>query len=359
VKIDPSSPPKSICLLRISAIGDITHMVPLVRTFQTFWPATRLTWIVGRNEAELVCDIQNVEFIIFEKSKGWRAFHALRQQLSDHRFDALLHMQVSARANLASLFVKAPVRLGYDRARAKDLHRLFVNQHIPPGNRQHVLEGFFSFAETLGLHRKQLRWDIPLPAEAQAYAQNALPGNQPTLIISPCSSHRLRNWSAARYAKVADYAANVHNMRVALCGGPSQMERDYGDAIARYMKTVPINLIGKDTLKRMLTTLARATVIVCPDSGPAHMATCVGTPVIGLYAASNVQRSGPYLSRHWCVDRYDAAARKFTNQPASALPWGTKLEYPGTMELITVEDVLEKLDALMSQRKRNVFVRET
>ena len=325
-------------------------MVPVVRTLQTFWPATRLTWIVGRVEAKLVGDIPGVKFIIFEKSNGWRAYRTLRQQLNGHQFDALLHMQVSIRANLASLFVKAPVRLGYDRARTKDLHRFFVNQQIPAGNRQHVLDSFFSFTETLGLNQKQLRWDIPLPAEAQAYAQNALPGNQPTLIISPCSSHKLRNWTTARYAKVADYAINVHNMRVALCGGPSQLERDYGDAIVRNMKSVPINLIGKDTLKRLLATLARATAILCPDSGPAHMATCVGTPVIGLYAASNVQRSGPYSSRHWCVDRYDAVARKFRNKPASEIPWGTKLEYPGAMELITVEDVIEKLDALMSER---------
>ena len=72
--------------------------------------------------------------------------------------------------------------------------------------------------------------------------------------------------------------------------------------------------------------------------------------VIGLYAASNPIRSGPYNSRQWCVDRYDAAARKFLGKPAAALPWGRKLEFPGVMDLIEPEAVTERLDALMAWR---------
>ncbi|MCM2311130.1 MAG: hypothetical protein NDI84_06960, partial [Steroidobacteraceae bacterium] len=97
-----------------------------------------------------------------------------------------------------------------------------------------------------------------------------------------------------------------------------------------------------------LATLARATVLLTPDSGPAHMATAVGTPVIGLYAATNPERSGPYYSRRWCVDRYDAAARGFLGKPAAELPWTTKIERPGVMGLITPADVIERLDALMA-----------
>ena len=99
-----------------------------------------------------------------------------------------------------------------------------------------------------------------------------------------------------------------------------------------------------------LALLERACVLISPDSGPAHMATCAGTPVIGLYAASNPIRSGPYNSRQWCVDRYDAAARKFLGKPAAALPWGRKLEFPGVMDLIEPEAVTERLDALMAWR---------
>ncbi len=348
-------PPASLCLLRLSALGDVTHIVPIVHTLQTHWPRTRLTWIVGAREAQLVGDIPGVEFITFDKRAGLRAYRKLRAHLRERCFDTLLLMQVALRANLASWCVRAPLRLGFDRARAKDLHGLFINHHIPAAPGQHVVDGFFSFLETLGLKARTLRWDVPIPPAARAFAEEQLPHDKPALVISPCSSHEQRNWRAERYAAVADYAVERYGMRVALCGGPSLPERKYGEAITGHMHYTPLNLIGKDTIKQLLALLTRAEVLVCPDSGPAHMATCAGTPVIGLYAATNPQRSGPYLSRQWCVDRYDTAARRYAGKPAAALQWGTKLEFPGVMDLIETEAVIERLDALMSEPLRQAL----
>jgi heptosyltransferase I len=193
-----------------------------------------------------------------------------------------------------------------------------------------------------------MRWDIPLPAAALDYARGAIPDGAPTLVVSPCSSHRLRNWSPGRYAAVADHAVRRHGLRVLVCGGPSPLELEYGARIESLMRERCVNLVGKDTLPQLLATLARATAVLTPDSGPAHMATAVGTPVIGLYAATNPARSGPYFSREWTVDRYEAAARRFRDRAAAELPWTTKIEEPGVMELISVDDVVERLDALMA-----------
>jgi heptosyltransferase I len=98
----------------------------------------------------------------------------------------------------------------------------------------------------------------------------------------------------------------------------------------------------------MLALLARATVLLTPDSGPAHMATMVETPVIGLYAATNPARSGPYLSRRWCVDAYPQAARRFRGRDPQQLPWTEKIEEPGVMDLIEVPQVTAKLDELLA-----------
>jgi len=196
-----------------------------------------------------------------------------------------------------------------------------------------------------------VRWDIPIPDEAHAFAERHLPGDAPTLLVSPVSSHRLRNWRPERYAAAMDHAALALGWRVVLCGGPSAFEREFADAILAGMSSRPLDLVGKDTLKQLLALLQRATLVLCPDSGPMHMANAVGTPVLGLHAASNPVRSGPYSDRRWCVDRYDAAARKFRRKPAEALPWGTKLEYPGVMDLIGVDDVLERLAAFDAQRR--------
>jgi heptosyltransferase I len=286
--------------------------------------------------------------VVFDKRAGAAAYRELRRRMAGRRYDALLHMQLAVRASLAAALVPADRRIGFDRARARELQWLFTNETIAPREREHVLDSLFGFAEALGVHSRSMRWDIPLAESALEYARRAVPDGQPTLVVSPCSSHRLRNWSPEGYAAVADHAATRHGLRVLVCGGPSPLELEYGARIESLMRTPCVNLVGKDTLTQLLATLARATAVVTPDSGPAHMATAVGTPVIGLYAATNPARSGPYFSRAWCVDRYDQAARRFRGRPATELPWTTKIEEPGVMDLISTADVTERLDALMA-----------
>jgi heptosyltransferase I len=335
--------PASVCLLRTSALGDVTHVVPLVRTLQARLPRSHLTWIVGKLEHRLVGDIADVEFIVFDKSKGIAAFSEVRRQLSGRRFDVLLHLQVALRSNLVSALLRSPLRIGYDAARSKDLHGLFVNRRIEARYGEHVLDAMGSFIEPLGLKQTEVRWDIPIPAEAHAFAAHHLPGQTPALLVSPCSSHSSRNWRPERYAAVMDHAA-ARGWRVVLCGGPGGFERAFAEEIVAKCTNPPIDLVGRDTLKQFLALAQRANLVLTPDSGPMHMANAVGTKVLGLHAASNPNRSGPYSDRRWCVDRYDAAARKFRGKPAAELPWGTKLEYPGVMDLVETEAVIESFD---------------
>jgi len=336
-------PPQRLCLLRTSALGDVTHVVPIVRTLQTHWPQTALTWIVGKLEHKLVGDIPGIEFVIFDKGKGWAGYRELHSQLRGRNFDVLLHMQVALRANAVSAFIRAPLRIGYDAARSKDLHGLFVNRRIAQRSGEHVLDAMASFLEPLGITQTEVRWDIPVPPSAEDFAAQHLPGNARTLLVSPCSSHPLRNWRPERYAAVMAHAA-ARGWRVVLCGGPSAFEREFADAILAKCKTPPLDLVGKDTLKQFLALSRRASLVLTPDSGPMHMANAVGTKVLGLHAASNPKRSGPYTDRSWCVDRYNAAARKFKGKSASELAWGTKIEYPGVMDLIEVDDVIERFE---------------
>jgi heptosyltransferase I len=321
-------------------------VVPLVRTLQAAWPATPLTWIIGKLEQKLVGDIDGVEFVVFDKRAGIAGYRAVRESLSGRRFGALLHMQVALRANLLSLAVRADRRIGYDHARAKDLHGLVVRERIPARTGEHVLDAIGSFVEPLGLKQSLVRWDIPVPDDAREWAAAQWPDDgRPTLVISPASSHALRNWRPERYAAVADHAARTLRMRVVLTGGPSPVERALGDAVRARMQTHPLDLIGRDTLKRALALYRRAAIVLTPDAGPMHMANAVGARVLGLHAASNPARSGPYSDRRWCVDRYDDAARKYLHKPAAEIPWGSKIEYPGVMDLVTVDDVIEKLEA--------------
>jgi len=336
--------PASICLLRTSAIGDVSHVVPLVRTLQQAWPDTSLTWIVGKLERKLVGDLPGVEFVTFDKAAGWAGMRAVHAALRGQRFDTLLQMQVAMRSNLLSLGIKANKRVGYDRARSKDLHGLVINERIPARTGEHVLDAIGSFCEPLGLRQTRVRWDIPIPAEAHAWAAEQLSGDTPTLLVSPTSSHALRNWRPERYAAVMDHAA-ARRWRVVLIGGPSAGERTMADAVLAACRNKPLDLTGKDTLKKLMAMFGRAQLLLTPDSGPMHMANTVGTKVLGLHAASNPDRSGPYSDRRWCVNKYDEASRKYLGKPASEISWGSKIEKPGVMDLIGVDEVIERYEA--------------
>ena len=340
--------PRSICILRLSALGDATHLVPLIRTLRRAWPRVPITWILGKGEAKLMEGLEDIELVVFDKSAGWRGMADLRRRLGGRRFEVLLHMQLALRANALATLVRAERRIGYDRARSKEGHSLVINERIPPGG-HHVLDAFGKFCEPLGLKQDRVEWNLPVPAAAREWAAEQLPGDTPTLIVSPCSSHVLRNWAPERYAAVADHAAD-RGWRIAICGGRSELERRTADAIQAAMRHPVVDLVGKDTLKQLLALLERAGLVLSPDSGPAHMANAMGTPVIGLFACTDRERCGPYSDLRWSVNHYDEASRQFMHRPASALPWGKRVEFPGVMDLIGVDEVVGRFDAFVAER---------
>jgi heptosyltransferase I len=348
---NPPAVPRSICLLRLSALGDVTHVVPLVRTLQRAWPEVSLAWVIGTGEHRLLEGLPGVEFLVYDKRSGLRGMRELRRQLHGRRFDALLQMQVAARANLLSGFIPARRRIGYDRSRSKDLHGLFVNERIADRPGIHVLDAIGSFCEPLGLRQTTVNWDLPVPGAAREWARAQWPDDGvPTLLVSPCSSHELRNWRPERYAAVADHASS-RGWRIVLCGGRSDLERNMADAILAALRAPALDLVGKDTLKQLPALLERADLVMTPDSGPTHIANAMGTKVLGLHAASNPQRSGPYSDLRYCVDRYDDAARRYLGKPAAELKWGTKIERDGVMDLVSVGDGIAAFERYLSDSR--------
>lgn len=344
-----AAPPESVCILRLSALGDVCHGIALLRVLQRAWPETRFTWIVGKSEARLLALVDGVEVIPFDKRGGLAAIRELGSRLGRRRFDLLLMLQVALRASLLSTLIPAGVKLGYDRARALEGQWLFSNARIAPRERQHQLDAALGFAEACGVADRTPRWDLALPEPARAYARRLIPdAAPPTLVISPCSSVHARDWLPERYAALADHARERHGLRVILCGGPSAEERAMGVAIQARTKHPLANQIGQDTLPEAIALLARASALVAPDSGPLHLATAVGTPAIGLHATSNPARTGAYASRELAVDRFAEAAREFRGKSVAELPWPDRIEEPGVMALISVADVTSRLDALVA-----------
>ena len=336
---------QKICVVRLSAIGDTCHALAVVRRIQDNWPDAKVTWIIGKTEAKLLADIPDIEFIIFDKSKGRQAYRNVRQELGDRTFDIALCMHASMRANFLYRVIRAPIRLGFDRKRAKDFQWLFTNRRIAAAHGEHALEAMMSFASAIGAAPQAIRWDIPLSEDDREFAADYCSPNKPLVVISPCSSNRsrnFRNWSIANYATTIQHLTSK-GCRVVLTGGPSELEVEYGAELSA--NGVADNLIGKTSLKELAALINAADLVICPDSGPAHMATAFSTPVLGLYATSNPDRTGPFASRELTANRYPDAALKYLGKPVEQLRWGQRVRHPNAMDLITIEDVADKIDA--------------
>ncbi len=348
-------PPGELCIIRLSAIGDCCHVLPVARTIQSAWPATRITWIIGRTEHGLLHGAAGIEFITFDKRQPWRSLVRIRRQLAGRRFPVLLHMHASMRANLVSLQVNADMRLGFDRARARDRQWLFTNARIAARPSQHVMDGMFGFTEALGITTRTLRWDFAIGEGERRFAAGVAAGRRPMCIISPCSSQRFRNWRnwrMAHYVAVARHLAATHGASIVITGGNTAVEHEYGQAIAHAVGAAATNLVGQTTLKQLYALIEAADMVICPDSGPAHMATAAGTPVVGLYATSNRWRTGPYLSQDLVVDAYPQAVLREFGQPPEGLRWGQRVRHPDAMDLITPQEVIRRAENALQGGRR-------
>lgn len=335
----------SLCLLRLSAIGDVCHAVAMVQAIERQYPDLKITWVIGKLEYQLVKHLPGIEFVIFDKSLGWRSYFNLYKALKGRRFDVLLHMQVALRATLASLVISAKFRIGFDRARAKEGQWLVTNHRVEPLAQPHVLEGFMGFAKAIGVKDLTPRWNIPVPKVDTEFAQMQIKDNEKVLIICAAASKAERNWLPERYAAIAQYAI-AKGFKVMLCGGPAPLEKALAEQILRACPGKIDNLVGKTSLTQLLALLKRASLVLAPDTGPAHMAVTQGTPVIGLYAHSNPGRTGPYLWQQYVVNAYDEA---IAAQHSQGVKWGTRAKGEHLMTLISVNDVIEKFELVIQQ----------
>ncbi len=339
----------SLCLLRLSAIGDVCHAAAMVHRIRTQRPDIRITWIIGKVEFQLLKGMDGVDFVVYDKKTGRQGMKAIKAQFSDTRFDVLCIMQIALRANLLSRAIRAKVRLGFDKARSKEGHSLFINKRIATQHHPHVLEGFMAFADAMGIPPEpELQWALPLSSDDLQVGKVLADTLGSYAVICPAASKAERNWTAEGYASISNWLAK-QGLKVLLCGGPAPLDRQIGDAILAAGASIEQDLIGKTTLKELAGVIAEARIVVAPDTGPAHMATTVGTPVVGLYAHSNPIRTGPYLNRDDVVSVYDECVAEQHGKPWQDLPWGIRAKGESLMARIQPEQVKDVLTTVLNK----------
>lgn len=349
-----SSPPKSICILRLSAIGDVCNTIAAVQSIQRYWPTTKITWITGKLEAQLLEGLQGIDVIIFDKKAGFKGYTTLWRELKGQSFDALLHMQYALRSSIATLGIKAKYKLGFDSMRSQDFQTLFTNIKVPSPKETHVLDGLLAFGSCLGVKDMTPRWQLSYSELDASWANTNLSNTKKNLVIVPGASKGYKNWTAEGYAKVIEHAGQ-QGWNVILAGSPANVEVTLAQSIEQKSNTYSLNLVGKSSLKQMLALLDKADLVIAPDTGPTHMANAMRTPVIGLYAHHNPDRTGPYLYRGYVVSVYKEAIMEETGKDPSLLSWRARVKDENAMQRIAAEDVINMFDHVVKSEFNSIF----
>ena len=328
------SVPNNICIVMMSAVGDAVHVLPVINALKRANPSTRITWILQPVPATLVRGHRSVdEIIIFDRSRGWRAFADIRSELARRPFDLVINLQVYFKAGIVTAFARAPRKMGFDRARARDFNWLFSNEKIPAHSVQHVQDQYFEFLTSLGVSAEPLKWDLgPWPDE-RAWQQNFSQSfGRPIASIVVGTSKPEKDWIPERWAEVCDELHGTFGFDVVLVGGRSERETHAEQIVLERTRRKPRSELGSG-LRKLVAILDSSALVLSPDTGPLHMSVALDRPVVSLMGYTNPKRTGPYRKFHDLI--VDAYGDPGENYPPSME------NRPGRMQHITVRDVLD------------------
>jgi len=354
----------NILLIKLSAVGDVVHTIPVLHKLRRRYPKARLDWLVTPAIGELLRHhpaITNIiEFARDEWTTPWRlapfaSYARLARQLRAANYDLVVDMHGQFRTALLTLATGAPARIGFDRPRASVWDaspRKFPDQarrHAWQGAREgswlaythhiavptldlHAVDRYLNVGPILGLEQGAADFSFPIPQAASLRVEALLRrhgiGGADLLVLAPGTLWETKRWGNAKFAEVARHFMAT-GFAVALIGS----DRERGDC-AEVARLAPgaINFAGETKLSELAALIYRSTVNVTNDSGPMHLAVALERPVVSIFGPTDPVWIGPYrrtdavlqadlpcspcylrqLSRcrhgHACMDEVSAAA---------------------------------------------------
>lgn len=326
-------------IVMMSAVGDSVHVLPVLTALKRAQPAMQVTWLLQPGPASLMRGHPAVDEIIpFHYGTGMKAYTEIRRELSRREFDLVLALQVSLKAGVVTSFTNAPVKLGFDRARARDLNWLFTTHRIPAGPRRHVQDQYFEFLEHLGVPHTPVTWNLgPWPHEREAQQAFVARVGRPYAAIVCGTSDPDRDWMPERWAAVCDALHSQYDLQPVLVGGPTAREQRTAQAIVACAKASrPIVALGEGGLRGLVGILDASQLVLSLDTAPLHMSVALDKPVIALMSQADPKRTGPYgRSMDLVVNAFAEP-----DDPCDEVLW---MRRRGRMSRISVDDVLERV----------------
>jgi heptosyltransferase I len=324
-----------VCVVMMSAIGDTVHALPIVTALKRHHPGMHLTWVLQPGPASLVRGHPDVdEIVLFRKALGWRAYFEVRKELQ-REFDLVLALQVYFKAGVVTALTRAPVKLGFDRARARDLNWLVTTHRIPARAPQHVQDQYFEFLAALGIASEPVEWKLgPWPEERARQAAFVATLDRPAAAIAYSVSEPEREWAADRWGMLCDALYSDYGLQPVLVGGSTPRERELESRIRSAARSPLVSAVGSP-LRDLVGILDASALVVAVNSAPMHIAVALDRPVVSLLGYRNPKRTGPYRFADLRVDGYGL--------PGDDYPISLETR-PGTMERVTLDRVLAAVE---------------
>ena len=308
-----------ILIVKLSAIGDVIHTLPALNAIRDSYPDAHITWLVEEAAADLVVGHRAVDRVIVSKRKSW--MHKLRRagrwetlravlnflhDLRDTRYDMIIDFQSLLKSGVLVWLARGNRKIGFDKGMQHQEHSyLFLNVRVPPVDMEvHALTRGLMLLKAIGIPTGNVVYDIPV-SEADHAAVEALltdrhtSGNRPLVAINPVALWETKLWFNDRFAALADRLVFEWDVEVVYTGGPG--DRGVIDEILSMMTAPAANFAGWTSLKMLAALYQRSALLVTTDTGPMHLASAIGTPVVALFGPTAPWRTGPFGDGHQVV----------------------------------------------------------
>ena len=345
---------RHILCVRLSAIGDVIHALPIASALREAYPQAEITWIVQQKAYDLVADNPNLDQVVLLpkeswkqefKEKKWQTIKKAKRYFADlkaeYDFDLALDVHALFKSALTAYLSGAKKLVGPQDGREGST--LFYDQQIePPKEEVHQIDRNLQLAKAVGAKIDQVTYDIFIAKEVKEAVDQLLTDlgvnkAKKLIAINPFTTWDAKDWFKDRYAKLADKLISQLDCEVLFTGGPSDQS---GVAeIIDTMEQSAYNLAGETSLKEVAELYTRADLFIGGDTGPMHLAVAQGAQSVVLMGPTNPKTHGPYGDQH-VVLQPDIECKNCWNRICP-------LDEHLCMEKISVKEVFEAVEELI------------
>ncbi len=301
---------RAILIVRLGALGDIVHALPLAAALRARFADARIDWVVDERHREVLELVPVVDRRIVLRTKsaalGPRVVE-LRRALGRESYDIAIDVQGLLKSAVVARLSGARRILGFTLPHLRErAARLFYTETHDPGDTAHVIEKNLTLAASLGADVSQVRFPLTVPASAATDAlrdRRAAAGDPRFVVLDPGAAWPNKRWPPDRFGAVAQWLRRERGLRSVVTWGPGdeRLAAAVVDGAAGAAELAPTTSIAD-----LIAIVREAGLVVSGDTGPLQLAAAVGTPIVGIYGPTDAARNGPWSADDVTVSRFAA-----------------------------------------------------